>query len=114
MAQTAQIFGADAHPVFFWGREDLPVELIKVREIMGMREITPGPRGPALVKSFFNLRGEIISLLDLRAACPIEERHWDERSLLMIVEADTPIKSLTVGLVVDQFCLGCPHLPEVL
>lgn len=103
MAETAQIVGAEAHPPFFWGRE-----------IMGMREITPGPRGPALVKAFFNLRGEIIPLLDLRAACLMEERHWDERSLLMVVEAYAHPKYLTLGLVVDQFCLGCPHLPGVL
>jgi len=114
MAETAPIVGAEAHPPLFWGREDLPVEFLKVREIMGMGEITPGPRGPALIKAFFNLRGESIPLLDLRAVCLMEERHWDERSLLMIVEADTPRKSLTVGLVVDQFCLGCPHLPGVL
>ena len=45
--------------VFQLGREEFAVRVLKVREIMGVQDITALPQTPAHVKGVINLRGKI-------------------------------------------------------
>jgi purine-binding chemotaxis protein CheW len=42
------------------------VEILKVREIIGLQPVTRVPRTPAFIKGVINLRGTVIPVLDLR------------------------------------------------
>ena len=53
---------------FGLGNEDYGLEILKVREIVSCMEVTPVPRTPAHVKGVINLRGQVIPVIDLRAA----------------------------------------------
>jgi purine-binding chemotaxis protein CheW len=52
--------------VFALGREEFGIRVMKVREIMGIQDITAVPQTPAHVKGVINLRGKVIPVVDLR------------------------------------------------
>lgn len=49
------------------GNECFAVPLLKVREVIGMPEVTAIPQAPAHVVGIINLRGQIITIFDLRS-----------------------------------------------
>ena len=66
--QAASIRGGDRsgkYLVFHLGREEFGIRVLKVREIMGIQDITAVPQTPAHIKGVINLRGKIIPLVDL-------------------------------------------------
>jgi purine-binding chemotaxis protein CheW len=56
--------------VFHLGKEEFGVHVLKVREIMGIQEITSVPQTPAFVKGVINLRGKVIPVIDLHHRAP--------------------------------------------
>ena len=57
---------AGKYLVFHLGREEFGIRVLKVREIMGIQDITAVPQTPAHVKGVINLRGKVIPVVDLR------------------------------------------------
>ncbi len=57
---------------FALGPEEYGLEILKVREIMGIMEITAVPQTPAHVKGVINLRGKVSPVIDLRAKFGME------------------------------------------
>ena len=51
---------------FLLGREEFAIQVLKVREIMGIQDITAVPQTPSYVKGVINLRGKVIPVVDLR------------------------------------------------
>ena len=51
---------------FFVAGEEYGVEILKVREIIGMQPVTRVPRTPPFIKGVINLRGTVIPVMDLR------------------------------------------------
>lgn len=52
---------------FMVGSECFAVPLLKVREVIGMPEVTAIPQAPNHVVGIINLRGQIITIFDLRS-----------------------------------------------
>jgi purine-binding chemotaxis protein CheW len=57
---------AGKYLTFVIGNEEFGVAVLKVREIMGIQEITAVPQTPAYLKGVINLRGKVIPVIDLR------------------------------------------------
>ena len=53
--------------------EEYGVEILKVREIIGVMDITAVPRMPLFMKGVINLRGKVIPVIDLRLKFGFEE-----------------------------------------
>ena len=51
---------------FALGKEEYGLEILQVREIIGLMDITPVPQVPDYVRGVINLRGEIIPIIDLK------------------------------------------------
>jgi purine-binding chemotaxis protein CheW len=51
---------------FHLGGESYAVELLKVREVITPPELTPIPKSPAYVCGLMNLRGLVLTVVDLR------------------------------------------------
>ncbi len=87
---------------FALGREEYGLEILKVREIIGYMEITAVPRTPSCVKGVINLRGQVISVIDLRSkfSMPVAER--TEETCIIVVEIRNGDRKLNVGIVVDR------------
>ncbi len=68
-----------------------------VLEIIGLQPITKVPDVPEYVKGVINIRGKVIPVVDLRLRFGLDERNYDERTCIVIVQLD----ELQVGLIVD-------------
>lgn len=86
---------------FTLAREDYGLEILKVREIIGMLDITAIPRTPPYVKGVINLRGRIIPVLDLRLKFDLNEAAYGERTCIIVVDVSGSQGPVQVGLVVD-------------
>ena len=74
------------------------LQITKVREIIGLMEITPLPRTPDYVRGCMNLRGQIVPVLDLRRILRMESTEDGASTCIVVVEmGDTD-----AGMVVDQ------------
>lgn len=91
MAKELQIVG------FRVGQETFGVPIGSVQEILRPLPVTPVPGAPAHVEGVINLRGRIISIVDLRKRCGARaEPHRRNR----IVVAET--EGRRIGLMVDS------------
>ena len=78
-------------------REDYGIEIYNVTEIIGIQKITDVPDMPAYIKGVINLRGKVISVMDVRLRFKMPEREYDDRTCIVVVN----ITGAAVGLVVD-------------
>ncbi|MBF0530647.1 MAG: purine-binding chemotaxis protein CheW, partial [Deltaproteobacteria bacterium] len=83
-------------------RELYGLEILKVREIMGMMEITHVPQTPAFVKGLINLRGRVIPVVDLRLKFGLSETEYTERTTIIVVEISSESGQILIGIVVDN------------
>jgi purine-binding chemotaxis protein CheW len=80
--------------------EDYGLEILKVREIIGMMDITAIPQTPAYVKGVINLRGKVIPVIDLRLKFGLSPMEYGERTCIIVVEVKTQ-DAMQMGVVVD-------------
>ena len=78
-------------------KEDYGIEILKVREIFGMQEITSVPGVPEYVKGVINLRGRIIPVIDLRLKFDFKEIEYNKETCIIVVL----IEEILVGIIVD-------------
>jgi len=87
---------------FSLGKEGYGVSILKVKEIIGMLEITPVPRTPEFIKGVINLRGKIIPVMDLRLKFGMEQEEYNERTCIIVVEVTINGNQRLLGVVVDM------------
>ena len=75
----------------------VPVEQVWQVERLAEQTITWVPRGPAFLEGVFNVRGQVIPVLDLKKRLGITVGERPPRSRVLIVEMDDQ----RVGLIVD-------------
>ena len=97
--------GANEHKFlsFCLGSEHYGVEILRVREIIGLLAITPLPQTPSYVKGVMNLRGRIIPVIDLRLRFGLNAAEATKETCIVVLESSDPDGSQTVmGAVVDS------------
>ena len=102
MAVSAQSVAHDKYLTFLLGHEEYGVNILKVKEIIGLINITPVPETPPFVKGIINLRGKVIPVIDLRLKFQMPQRDYDERTCIVIMEIQRMGgESLLIGVIVD-------------
>lgn len=86
---------------FSLGSEGYGISILKVKEIIGMMDITPVPRTPDFIKGVINLRGKIIPVMDLRTKFGMNQQEYDERTCIIVVEVIMQGLQKLIGVVVD-------------
>src|ERR1044071_4866255 len=71
---------------FYLGREEYGIEIMKVREIIGVQDITAVPHTPDYVKGVINLRGKVIPVLDLRLKLGMSELDHTQSTCIIVVQ----------------------------
>ena len=92
---------AGKYLVFHLGREEFGIRVLKVREIMGIQDITAVPQTPAHVKGVINLRGKVIPVVDLRLKFGLPEVEYTQRTCIIVVQVQGDASSMLMGIVVD-------------
>lgn len=83
--------------------EEYGLEILKVREIIGLMEITRVPRMPVFVRGVINLRGKVIPVVDLRQKFLMESQEDTVETCIIVVD----LEDMLMGIVVD-------HVSEVM
>ncbi|WP_027625846.1 chemotaxis protein CheW [Clostridium lundense] len=83
--------------VFKLSDEQFAVETAKVQSINDMMEITKVPNAPAHIKGLINLRGNIISLLDINLLLEVGREDKEQSNIIIL-----NIEEEMVGITVDQ------------
>lgn len=87
---------------FRLGREEYGVEILKVREIIGVMPITPVPRTPDFVRGVINLRGRVIPVVDLRKKFGMESAADTEETCIIVLDAVEDGDVVHTGILVDS------------
>lgn len=81
--------------------EEYGLEILKVREIIGLMEITKVPRTPHYIRGVINLRGKVIPVLDLRSKFGMEVLADTEETCIIVVDVTNEEGSILMGILVD-------------
>ena len=87
---------------FSLDREDYGIDILKVKEIIGMMRITPVPQTPDFVKGVINLREKVIPVIELRSRFGMESISDSDRTCIVVVEMNTGCGNIHTGIVVDS------------
>jgi purine-binding chemotaxis protein CheW len=82
---------------FTLGTEDYSIPLLSVREVIAVPEITPVPSTPAHFLGIMNLRGQVISIIDLRQKLGIKPQNSADAAVIIC-----DLTPLCIGVVVDS------------
>ncbi len=93
---------AGKYLTFYLGTEEFGIQVLKIREIMGVQEITMVPQTPAWMKGVINLRGKVIPVVDLRAKFGMPVIPYNQRTCIVVAQVETGGEQMLMGLVVDE------------
>ena len=106
---------ADYHQLCTFFLEDrfFGVDVEKVQEVIRYQVITPVPLAPSVVRGLINLRGQIVTAIDLRRLLQVGDRQDDHRPINIVVQTRQGTFSLLVDrigdvLEVDPSCFERP------
>ena len=92
---------AGKYLTFQLGQEEFAIQVLKVREIMGVQDITAVPQTPSHVKGVINLRGKVVPVVDLRLKFGLPEMEYTQRTCIIVVQVQFQASLLLMGIVVD-------------
>lgn len=93
---------AGKYLTFRLGPEEFGLEILQVREIIGLMDITQVPRTPEFVRGVINLRGKVIPVVDLRQKFGMEAVEDTSQTCIIVVEVQRGDTALPMGVVVDE------------
>ena len=83
--------------IFELENEEYGIDILRVKEIKEMMNITRVPKAASYVCGVINLRGEVIPVVDLRRKFNLTEGERNSNTRIIIVSID----DITVGMIVD-------------
>jgi purine-binding chemotaxis protein CheW len=83
---------------FTLAQEQYAIPLLRVKEVIAMTEATPVPYTPPHFKGIINLRGQVISVIDLRAKLKMAKSEGQPETSIIILD----LAPLCLGAVVDS------------
>ncbi len=82
--------------------EEYGMPILKVREIVGLQEITRIPRSPVWILGVINLRGQMLPVVDIKIKCGLHAEKSHARNCIIVTEIDTGEKKFSMGILVDE------------
>ena len=98
---TAADARAGKYLTFHLAQEEYGIRVLKVREIMGLQEITGVPQTPAHIRGVINLRGKVVPVIDLRVKFGLPSAEFTQRTCIIVTQIQAGSTSALVGIIVD-------------
>lgn len=95
---------AGKYLTFKLGKEEFGIQVLRVKEIMGVQDITAVPGTPSHLKGVINLRGKIIPVVDLRLKFAFPDAPFTQTTCIIVVEVTQEGDSAMLGVIVDGVC----------
>ncbi len=83
---------------FSVGKEEFAVDIRLVREISKLQQMLRVPNTPPFIEGLLNLRGQVLTIFNLRKRLGMEDQAFDENSKIIIVWYD----DIQIGFTVDK------------
>lgn len=83
---------------FVLGREEYGLEILQVREIIGLMEITAVPQVPEYIKGVINLRGKVIPVVDLRLKFNMPKVDYTNETCIIVLN----VSDMAMSILVDR------------
>jgi len=77
------------------------LEVLRVQEVIRYQQMTRVPLAPPVVRGLINLRGQIVTALDLRRRLELDDRPADQLPVNVVVQTDDGAVSLLVDEIGD-------------
>jgi purine-binding chemotaxis protein CheW len=77
------------------------VEVLRVQEVIRFQEMTPVPLASPVVSGLINLRGQIVTAIDLRRRLGLVDRYPAELPMNVVIRTDDGAVSLLVDQIGD-------------
>ena len=74
------------------------IDVRRAQEVMNIPQITRVPNTMPFMKGVIDLRGKIIPLIDMRIKFKIEEKPYDNKTVIIIID----VKRVICGVIVDS------------
>ncbi len=95
--QTMLFSAENRYLCFSLGNERFCIPLLQVKEVIGIPEFTQIPYTPGYFCGIMNLRGKVISVIDMRKKLNITSKGDDENSVIVC-----DLDNITMGALVDS------------
>lgn len=79
----------------------LGVEVLKVQEVIRYQEMTQVPLASSIIRGLINLRGQIVTAIDLRRRLELSERQGEQQPMNVVLHTDQGAVSLLVDEIGD-------------
>jgi purine-binding chemotaxis protein CheW len=93
---------AGKYMTFKLANEEYGLEILKVREIIGLMDITRVPCTQGFIRGVINLRGKVIPVIDLRLKFEMAACEATDQTVIIVVQYPCRGSQLTMGILVDQ------------
>jgi purine-binding chemotaxis protein CheW len=100
---------AHQYCTFYLDRFYFGLDVLKVQEIIRYQPMTRVPLAPSVVRGLINLRGQIVTAIDLRRRLELPDRSDDQMPVNVVVQTDDGAVSLLVDEIGDVL-----EVPETL
>lgn len=97
----ASMAKAGKYLTFRLASEVYGLEILKVREIIGLVSVTRIPQMPDYIRGVINLRGKVVPVLDLRRRFGMPATTDTEETCIIVVDIKAASGKLLMGVVVD-------------
>ena len=93
---------AGKYMTFKLAAEEYGLEILKVREIIGLMAVTKVPKTAEFIRGVINLRGKVIPVLDLRRKFGMDRAADTDQTVIIVVQYTHRDKDFTMGILVDE------------
>lgn len=86
---------------FFVAELFFGVDVLRVQEVLRFQQMTRVPQAPELIEGLINLRGQIVTAIDMRRRLQLPPRADDQTPMNMVVRTEDGAVSLLVDEIGD-------------
>lgn len=102
MISPSPVEAASQYLTFLVAGDEYAVDILKVREILELGQVTRVPSTPAWIKGVVNLRGAVVPLIDLAVKFGLPASPPGKRTAIVVVEIALAGRLTVMGAVVDS------------
>jgi purine-binding chemotaxis protein CheW len=87
---------------FFAGDERFALDILEVKELIEVSNMTRVPMTPEFIRGVINLRGSVVPVVDLASRLGRTRSDLTKRSCIVLVEIELDEAHQTIGMLVDE------------
>jgi purine-binding chemotaxis protein CheW len=108
-SSSSSVAQTDEFITFMIAGQLFGVPVLKVQDVLSPHQITPIPLAPPEIAGSLNLRGRIVTAIDVRIRLGLQGRDKDDDGMSIVVEHDNELYSLMVDSVGEVLQLKASH-----